>query len=264
MMEEMIVKKKALEDIKQIGPTCGFFALAMILNSVERAKIKEYEFVQEIMQLAMENNITNIGEIFNQKSLNDIINIINNNYDVFGVNIIYKLVKFNTEEEFKCKFYDAIKRGKYIMLAYYSNKGKPDIRANRTDMKHIHWGSFYGINIKNNVVMGVEGQKKKKLRCANITDIFLSNQNIGDKFSWRDYYQKNISTVIWGMLTNLDYRFQLIGWSFIPNKRIKKDILRLVLNKMKNKPKKEQKLNDIEIDLKGVFVEIEITCEKKK
>lgn len=122
----MSKKLKKIEGVRQVGPTCGIFALAMIITGYEDGNIKRCkEVVYQILEYALKEKITKVGELFTKDSLERLIDGINDS-DILRNDVEIECIveEFNTEEDLRVKISEAIDSEYYIMFPYYSSGGK--------------------------------------------------------------------------------------------------------------------------------------------
>ena len=141
----MHIKLKRIKGVRQIGPTCGIFALSMIVATYEGKGKYEYnkrvnELAYQMLDLAIAYKLTQMGEIFNSQTLQSLIDIINSSGILEkNTRIVCEKKEFD-EGSLKSIILDAINNKKYIMFPYYSSCGAVRSKCSSLNMKHVHWG----------------------------------------------------------------------------------------------------------------------------
>lgn len=253
---------KEIQNIHQQGPTCGIYAVTMILKTLNYKKLEKedpQDLASKIFDIATsEKNlekISNIGEIFEIDKMKQLLDKVNNNllnyYDNGEgnkENLQYDPIKFLNEFDMTTKIKAALNDGKYILFPYHTKNLNSDKSKNTNeDMKYMHWCVIYSLDDYNRI-SAEEGHDKKKLINIDAKQLYNSNQSLDGKFHWCKY------------LSPFDVYYEKVYHKFtFHNKHIRNNIWRLT-----DKNINTLKEGHIKLDLIGQMIIIgKKTCSGK-
>lgn len=194
----MFNNSREIDLIKQQGPTCGIYAIAMIINKIypdicehekeEQVEQNRQELAYKIFKLAINSGVSEIGELFEYSKIERLLTLIN--CEILTKNqLYYEIIQFRNKEEMREKLECVLKGSQYVMFPYFLDK----FNKNNSEQKNkiSHWGALYSIN--KGMIYGVEGLNKKGknkgLRGIYYEELFNSNSWLNGEFEWRYYYK---------------------------------------------------------------------------
>lgn len=237
--------------ISQQGPTCGIYAIAMIINSLYDGKFDEQKLAYDIFEIATTSGISEMGELFD---VNNVIKLLDWVADAEFLKddetkLDYRIISFECLNDMREKIIDAFNSEKYLLIAYYSRKGRIfRVEEKKRNFKKTHWGAFYSLDSLSNI-SGEQGQlvasKKEVLRNKPLETMYASNDSLEGEFYWAKFLNR---FSLWG-------KIDTILFSKTRNKKIKKKIL----TKYRAEEFKKLKQESHKLNLRGKMVEVGVT-----
>lgn len=231
-----------MESIHQQGPTCGIYAIAMIISALDNEKlISKYpqELASKIFNIAITKEISIIGEIFSIYKVKQLLDEVSANiWTLDKSKLEYSIVEFSSPKDMSQKTESALSNGYYILFPFNKNNINSNIKIENNTM-HTHWGMLYGLN--NNKVLLREGNNNSKYNNMTLSDLYTSNQSLEVDFKWSKYLQRSVKKLL--------RRFD--DFCNTSNQDIKDKI-----NDILDHKKKELIKESIKLDVKGKMIVI--------
>lgn len=247
---------KEIQNIHQQGPTCGIYAVAMILKALNYKSLDKedpQDLASKIFDIATSEKdlekISNIGEIFAINKMGQLLEEVKNNLlicdgngEVNKENLEYVPIEFQNEFDMTTKIKAALDEGKYILFPYHTKNLNLDKSKNtNVDMKHMHWCVIYNFD-EHKGISAEEGNNKKKLIDIDAKRLYNSNQSLYRDFNWCKYLSPPV----------VAYFEKIYRKFFFDNKHIRDSIWRLTDKNIETLKKNRT----IKLSLKGEMIAI--------
>lgn len=195
------MENNELEFLKQRGPTCGIYAIAMIIRALYP---KHYPDPQDgellangIYKIAIDSGLSEVGELFDVITVIELLEKVNNQILSKNENKLYyeiiEIENLENTEEIAAKLENILSDEKYILFPY--KPGFFDVG---------HWGALY--KIEDTIVSGKQGRKdledsngENSLNEIEVSKLLDKHIRLSTKyFSWKKYFwTKKININLW-------------------------------------------------------------------
>lgn len=182
---------KELKHIPQHGPTCGIYCFAMILQAIKTSKDKipsDQDLALELLNLAIENNKSNIGEFFSVDDLVSFIELVND--ELLDSKVSVFSVSFNDYLSMKNKIKKFLSRlNTYIIFPILPANHFKYVRCGKRRMDIAHWVVINACDDKKISVIYSQKAELFHRKKFKFKRIYRRNSLLTSSFNW-DYFYK--------------------------------------------------------------------------
>lgn len=202
---------RRLSEAHQTGANCGCYATGMAIDSLVKShslrirypdgKNEPERIAAEFEKMAIEQNMSSIGEMFSAETLSESVNTFSDCVKAeYGKRIKAEVAEFKTPRKLETIIKLATQKGIRVLIPYYVldettlMPGVPELdqegHVSPKDMYKAHWAvvsHFEGEGSGAITITLFEGHKKLNRHSVDLLDLYESNVALADKFDWNEY-----------------------------------------------------------------------------